>query len=228
MTAWKNIVEDFRKDLPDQFMAFGGVSPLETKTVSASFVEGTFDEALQKEIYSAVVQEIGVELFNGLIKDARAMAPVVKHFDKMHLDQMLSFVIAVWDAATSMDSNSAIIVSPTHLTLMQAGGGDIFVRSPPIEDDDLGKKNKINPVKRVGTIKGHIVYCDQYAGDDRPTLIVAPGWFSYVSGNTLTASKIITLPEDESSVRFATDVKLVVDRNKVKTVSVDPKGMLFY
>jgi hypothetical protein len=229
MTAWKNIVEDFRKDLPDQFKAFGGVSPLETKTISASLVEGDFDEALQKEIYSAVVQEIGVELFNELVRGARKSAPVVKHFETMPIDDMLRYTIAVWDAATSMSGQSAIIVGPMHLTLMQAAIGSPFVRDEPIEDSDiLGKKNKINPIRRVGAISNHIVYCDPYAGGEHPTLIVAPGWFSYVSSNTLTASKTVTLPEDESEIRFATDVKLTVDTTKIKAITVDIDNIRFY
>jgi hypothetical protein len=229
MTAWKNIVEDFRKDLPDQFKSFGGISPLTTKTISASLVEGDFDEALQKEIYTAVVHEIGAELFSQLVKDARKLAPVVKHFETMPIADMLRYTIAVWDAATSMSGYSAIIVGPMHLTLMQAAIDSPFVRDEPIEDSDIvDKKNKINPMRRVGMIKNHVVYCDPYASGEHPTLIVAPGWFSYVSSNTLTASKTITLPEDESEIRFSTDVKLTVDSTKIKAVSVDIDRIKFY
>jgi hypothetical protein len=135
---------------------------------------------------------------------------------------MVTACIRLHELANELDPRSAIIVSPTFLTIIQSGAGDLFKRSESSDSVAVS-------LRPVGDFAGHAIFVDAYARDDVPALVCSSEWFNFESGAVFYEGGVQVDPMTiEPVMRFYDDVKFTVDASKVHRVDIDVHTLRFY
>jgi hypothetical protein len=222
----KKAFDETRVTLPRTWVQMGGVHTPKPALQARWTFEAAQDAMasqgidIEAEIADALTQEISAELMQKLLKEARAVAKPTERLSLSGLDEMVKGAIRLHELANELDPRSIIIVSPTFMTVIQAGAGDLFVRRESTTYGDM---------KPVGDFAGHKVFIDPYARDDVPALLCSAEWFNFESGTVFYEGSVQVDPMTfEPVMKFYDDVKFTVDASKVHRVDLDVHTLRFY
>lgn len=204
----QEVARDLRKKLPEFFDKIGGQQQKKPKLNVRWCLPADQLTLWHKDVEEAVKGECTAEITQELYGLARQAAPVVDTIDLgdgKTGEALMGFVCRLITHADKLSKQCVMIVSPTVTTMIQASGSNLFrvARS----DERRGGY--------VGQLGAHRLFIDNYARDDVPVLIAAPGWFSYEAGLFVYSDDDV---DPDYAASFFKDLEHKIDSTKVVQV----------